>query len=129
MKRNEGTRRFIKFLLVGVLNAGFGYGVYYLSLVLGAHYSVAALISTVCGVLFNFKTTGTFVFKNTKNSLVFKFIMIYVVIYLVNIAGIKAFLMIGVNSKISFALLILPMALVSFALQGKYVFNIPKGKK
>ena len=54
---------FVKFVLVGILNTAFGYLVFALLLFLGLHYTLAVILSTIAGVLFNFKTTGTLVFK------------------------------------------------------------------
>ena len=68
---------FIKFLAVGVLNTLFGYGIFALLLFIGLHYAVASILATICGVLFNFKTTGTLVFNNNDNRLIFKFISVY----------------------------------------------------
>ncbi|MBQ8045896.1 MAG: GtrA family protein, partial [Bacteroidales bacterium] len=68
------TPEFIRFVLVAILNTLFGYGVYSLLVFLGLHYSVATLGSTVLGVLFNFKTYGVLVFKNTSNKLIFRFV-------------------------------------------------------
>ena len=65
---------FVKFVLVGILNTAFGYLVFALLLFLGLHYTLAVILSTIAGVLFNFKTTGTLVFKNHNNKLIFKFV-------------------------------------------------------
>ena len=56
--------QFVRFVLVGILNTAFGYGVYCLMLWIGLSYWWATLIANVLGVLFNFKTTGVLVFKS-----------------------------------------------------------------
>ena len=70
---------FVKFIFVGVLNTAFGYLAYALLLFLGLHYTLAVVLSTIAGVLFNFKTTGTIVFKNNNNKLIFKFVAVYAI--------------------------------------------------
>jgi putative flippase GtrA len=80
---------FIRFILVGVLNTAFGYGIYCLLIFVRFPYWWAVLISNICGVLFNFKTTGVLVFKSHNNRLVFRFIANYVVIFFINIGIVK----------------------------------------
>jgi len=119
-------KKFIKFLAVGGLNTIFGYSVYALLLFIGMHYSIAVFLSTVLGVLFNFKTTGGLVFNNSKNSLIFKFVGIYCVIYIINVFFLGIFNSIKFNMFLAGAVLIFPMALLSFILNKNLVF---KGKK
>lgn len=68
---------FVKFILVGILNTMFGYGIFALLLFFGLHYTLSVVLSTVAGIAFNFKTTGTLVFKNNDNKLIFKFVAVY----------------------------------------------------
>lgn len=75
----------IRFALVGVLNTGFGYGIYCLALLAGAPYWLATLVANVLGVMFNFKTTGVLVFKNHDNGLFFRFVSCYVIAYFINV--------------------------------------------
>ena len=81
--------RFLKFLMVGGINALFGYLTYALLIFLSFHYVLAALLSTVLGVLFNFNTTGRLVFKSRDNKLLFKFVGVYLIILPLNIFALK----------------------------------------
>jgi putative flippase GtrA len=119
---NEYTQ-LVLFFIVGGVNTLFGYSLYALLLFLHLHYALASLTATVGGVLFNFKTTGVIVFKNRDNSLVFKFVGIYVFTYLLNVLGLKLFSTYGANMYLAGAVLILPMALLGYVLQKKYVFG------
>ncbi|MFN5967546.1 MAG: GtrA family protein, partial [Pseudanabaena sp.] len=74
--------RFIKFLFVGIINTIFGYSVFAILIILRLDYQYALLIATICGVMFNFKTIGTLVFKTKNNELIFRFIGVYCVIYI-----------------------------------------------
>lgn len=76
---------FVKFILVGILNTVFGYGAFALLMYTGLHYSAAVVLSTIAGILFNFKTTGVLVFKNKDNSLIFKFIAVYTLVCITGI--------------------------------------------
>ena len=55
-------RPFARFLVVGVVNTLFGYGVFCLALWATQQPTLAVVISTVLGVLFNFRSTGVVVF-------------------------------------------------------------------
>lgn len=81
--------RFVRFLLVGVLNTLFGYSIFALFLYARLHYAVAALLSTVAGVLFNFQTTGRLVFASRDNSLILRFFAVYAITYVIGVAGIR----------------------------------------
>lgn len=106
---------FLRFLVVGGINTLFSFAIYALLILLGLHYVLAALISTICGILFNFKTTGTLVFRNRDNRLLLRFFGVYAFTYLINIGLLKLFDMAGVGSLIAGAIIVLPMAVVSFA--------------
>lgn len=120
LKRNSQV---IKFLAVGVLNTLFGYGMFNLFLFLGFHYVMAVLLGTILGVLFNFKTIGTFVFGSKNNRLIFRFVMVYVVIYLLNILFLYIFTLLNFDVRIAGAILLVPMAVVSFGLNKFFVFE------
>lgn len=81
----DSSIRFIKFLGVGVINTLFGYGIFALFLFLGLHFSLASLIGTILAVIFNFFTTGRIVFNNKNNLLIWKFILVYAILYLINL--------------------------------------------
>jgi len=93
--------RFIKFLFVGIINTIFGYSVFAILIILRLDYQYALLIATICGVMFNFKTIGTLVFKTKNNELIFRFIGVYCVIYILNVELIKIFNSFGINILIS----------------------------
>ena len=117
------TPEFIRFVLVAILNTLFGYGVYSLLVFVGLHYSVATLGSTILGVLFNFKTYGVLVFKNTNNSLIFRFVLVYCVVYLCNIGGISLFKAIGLSSYVAGAIMVVPVGLLGFVLNKMFVYS------
>ena len=114
---------FIKFLFVGVINTLFGYAVFALLLFWGIDYRGALLIATVCGVLFNFKTTGILVFKKKSNGLVTRFVIVYLLTYLLNIGTLQVVNYLGMSLLMSQAILLLPLALISYFLNKKFVFK------
>jgi len=121
-------KRLFLFLIVGGVNTLFGYLLFALLLYIHLHYTLASLLATIGGVLFNFKTTGVIVFKNKDNRLIFRFIAVYLATYLLNIGGLKIFSILNINMYIAGAILILPIALLRFVLQKKFVFGGDKGE-
>ncbi|MFR8440345.1 MAG: GtrA family protein [Campylobacter sp.] len=117
-------RQLFSFLLVGILNTIFGYGLFALFIYLGLYYPLAVLLSTILGVLFNFKTIGGLVFGSNDNKLIFKFILVYVIIYLLNIFFLWLFKRLGFeNMYLNGFILLIPLAAVSFLLNKFFVFR------
>ena len=125
MKLNPNLKQFLRFIAVGYLNTLFSYSMYALFIFLELHYSLAALLSTILGVLFNFQTTGYFVFKNKKQNLLFKFILIYVFIYLIYLTGLS--LLKNITNSYLAGIIMLPIIVISgFILQKHFVFTSNK---
>jgi len=112
-----------RFLFVGGINTLFGYSVYAFLIFINVHFTVAAFISTVLGIVFNFKTTGRLVFKNKDNSLIVKFAAVYGITYLANIVCLYFFHSLSIDLYIAGAVLIVPMGLLSFILNKVLVFR------
>lgn len=116
-------KQLILFFLVGGINTLFGYFLYALLIFLHLHFALASLLGTIGGVMFNFKTTGIIVFNNHDNRLIFKFIAVYATTYLVNVSGLKLFSIYNTNMYLAGAVLVLPVALLGYVLQKKFVFG------
>lgn len=115
--------RFLKFLFVGGINTLFGYSIFSLCIYLNMHYVFATLIATCLGILFNFKTFGRFVFDNTDNKLIFKFISVYLLAYFINILLIKLSTYFTTNIYIAGAIATLIGALFTYTLNKNLVFR------
>lgn len=145
----KGLRnKIIRFFLVSGLNTAFGYGLFYLLVFIGLHYAIAGLITTILGILFNFKTTGMLVFGNNKNKLILKFIGVYGINYAVGMflltvlerSGVDALLSATlfqivhnsllkntrINACIGATILAVPMGLFAYFLNHRFVFVKPK---
>ena len=116
--------RFVRFLLVGLMNTAFGYGVFALFILLNLHYSIAALLSTVCGILFNFRTTGRLVFGSRDNSLLLRFFGVYGVTYVLGVLCLRVSTAYQWNVLMVAALLMPPMAVLSYTLNRVFVFDV-----
>lgn len=112
--------------MIGMLNTTVGYSILLIGLQTGLHYSVAIAVATVLGTLFNFKSTGASVFRSHDNSRLFRFIIVYCVIYFLNVAGVAALLQFDLQEWLASLLILLPLALVSYYLNSRYVFHHEK---
>ncbi len=117
--------KFFKFLFVGFLNTLFSYFLYAFFVFMGLKAAFALLLQYIIGIFWNFKTTGTLVFKNNNNKLIFKFFLCYIFTFFIN--GILLnFLTKSFNSYLSQAVLVLPMAMLSFGILNFWVFKKQK---
>jgi len=120
--------RFIRFLFVGGINTLFGYFVFSVFILLQIHYSIASLLATILGVLFNYFTTGRIVFNNSDSKLLIKFFGVYGITYLINLLFLKIFDSYQVNMLVAGAILIFPMAFLSYFLNKTFVFRVENDK-
>ena len=117
------TRRLFLFFFVGLINTAFGYGLFALLIFFGLAYPFALLMSTIAGILFNFKTIGVVVFKNHDNILIFKFFGVYGITYLCNLGGLALFKSFEVNIYWGGAILLIPISILAFLLNKTFVFK------
>jgi putative flippase GtrA len=123
MMPEGGSRLFVKFLLVGFINTLFGYGCFAIFLFMGMHYAIALFLATAVGIVFNFKTTGVLVFKSSNNRLIFRFVAVYLFAYCINLLGLRLLQLWEINPYYAGGVLVIPMALVTFFLNKRYVFD------
>lgn len=117
---------FVKFILVGILNTAFGYLVFAALLYFGLHYTLAVVLSTIAGVLFNFKTTGTLVFKNNNNKLIFKFVAVYALTCIIGIIVLRLAELVNVNLYFAGMVSTGICAIIAFILNKNWVFKYEK---
>src|SRR6476646_7233459 len=110
------NNQLVRYLAVGGINTVFGYSMYSLFTFVGLHYTLVVLLAQISGVLFNFNSTGRIVFNNTKYGLLYRFAGVYVILYLLNVLLLGLFVQINSNMYLAGAILILPMAFLSFLL-------------
>ena len=120
IKRNK---LIVKFLFTGIINTIFGYTIFAIGIFLGMNYTFALLSSTILGIIFNFKTISFFVFNSKDNSIIAKFISIYLLVYIINLLSLKCLTLLRINEYFAGLLTLLPSAAFSFYLNRKYVFK------
>lgn len=114
--------KFLKFLFVGILNTIFSYTIYAILITFGLNANIALFFQYILGVLWNFKTTGIIVFQNNDNRLIFKFITSYIFTFAIN-SLLLNILIRYINDYLAQALLVLPIALISFLIFKFWVFK------
>ena len=72
--------RILRFIAVGMLNTAFSYACFLLLHWMGLPLSAAVVLSTIAGVLFNFVSFGTLVFRPARGMALLRFIVLYAVI-------------------------------------------------
>lgn len=117
------TKRFARFLLVGGFNTLFGYSLFALLVWLNFPYPIAIGLATIGGVALNFQTTGRLVFGGAPLARSGRFIAVYAVIYILNVAGVAALLSLGLGIYMANALVIIPLALLTYFFQRNFVFS------
>ncbi len=111
----------LRFGVVGLLNAGFGYTVFALLVLAGLWSGAALVVTMVVAVGFNFQTSRQLVFRS--NGRVLRFVAVYGVVLVLNWAALRVLRWCGLHDLESQALLTLPIAAVSFLCQQRFVFG------
>ena len=115
--------QFVRFVVVGVVNTGFAYGAYVLFVWLGLGYATANLLALILGIAFSFTTQGRLVFKETSKRRLWRFILVWAVIYLVNTALIGLFISWGFNAYVAGAMALPINTALSYVAQKYFVFR------
>jgi putative flippase GtrA len=122
LPRKYGLQAF-KFLLVGVFNTVIGYLLFALLSFAGIETSLALALTYVLGVLCNFFTTGQFVFGTSHPKFLLRFLLVYIVIYMLNLGLIMIMMRGGVGKLAAQAMLVPLMALLSFGALKSFAFK------
>lgn len=111
-----------RFVVVGVFNTAFAYGIYALLLAAGLHYSLANLVALVFGVLMSFYSQGRFVFRSLHARRFPRFVAVWASLYVLNVMLISAFMRLGADAYVAGALALPVITVLSFVLQRCFVF-------
>lgn len=114
--------QFFRFLCIGVVNTIFGYCAYAFLVILGIDYRIALTISTILAVLFNYYTNGRFVFRNSGKSVLLKFILLNVIMYIFNQLLLITLVSLGIGKLVAQAMIIPIIIIMIFVINKKWVF-------
>ena len=115
--------RFVRFLLIGMLNTCVGYAMYAALVLLGLDPVIALSISFCFGVGFNFLSTGRVVFSSTDVWRFPRFVAAYSLVYVANLLLLKMLLSLGLHALAAQALLLPVIAVGTFVILKLFVFN------
>lgn len=113
----------VKFLLVGGLNTALCYLVYAGAIYLGFVYYFSSLIALAFGVVVSFFAQGRLVFQASLKGRFWRFVLMWGVLYLVNIVFIRLIAAFGIDYYFAGLVAAIPVVAISFLLQKFYIFK------
>ena len=116
---NPDMRRFAKFVIVGVVNTGVGYGIYAVLVWAGLSPQPALAWSFVLGVAWNYLSHARLVFGSGGYRRMPWYIGAYVLIYIGNALLLALFLRLGLHPLLAQAVILPFAALSAFLMIGK----------
>jgi putative flippase GtrA len=119
----EAVRSFALFLVAGLLNTAFGYGIYALLIMLGLFPELALLVATGLGLIFNFYSTGKIAFAGATKQYFLRFMAVYGAVYLLNACTLRILIMNGLDPLLSQVMLLPMNVLLTFFALRAYVFR------
>lgn len=114
--------RAVRFLIAGSINTLFGFSVYSICIVFGVAVWLALLVGMLSGMVFNFLTTGGYVFRELSLARFPRFVICYLFVYGINIV-LMEIVSNWVGGKIlSQAIITFPLALLAYFFMARFVF-------
>lgn len=111
-------RRFLRFLLVGAVNTGFGYAIYAVLVLAGMRPGIALPIAFVIGVIWNFSLHARIVFRTRGLARVPHYVAVYLGLYAVNALLLQRALDAGLPPLVAQFFIAGGIAILSFLLIG-----------
>ena len=112
-----------RYVIVGTLNTAASFGAYCLLIYAGMSYPVASLAALVFGIAVSFVTLGRYVFVKQLSGRMPKFLLVWTVLYFVNIGMIGLIISLGANAYLAGLIAAVPTIGLSFLFQRFYVFR------
>lgn len=116
----------LRFLGVGVLNTGFGYGVFAIAVWQGVGPQLALILQFALGIIWNYMTHAQLVFAVRGIARLPYYALAYGVIYGVNAAGLAALMHLGLSPYVAQATALPFIVVMSFVLVSK-ALGVPVG--
>jgi putative flippase GtrA len=116
-------QRFVRYGVTGLFNTGLSYAVYALGLYIGLNYALANLLACLAGVLVGYHTHLRFVFADASAPRLWRYVLLWGALYLLNIGLIKVLLTLGFDAYVAGALALPAMVVLSYGLNRVLVFK------
>lgn len=117
--------RLWRYYQAGIVNTAFGYGLYALFVAAGLNMYLAQIIAHVIGVAFNYFTYSRYAFRDFHTSKT-RFILSYVVNYLLGLLGLAAAAQMIRSPYLAGAVAVLFVSLVNYFILKRFVFFRPR---
>ncbi|MFM2355226.1 MAG: hypothetical protein RLZZ528_962 [Pseudomonadota bacterium] len=119
-------QRFLRFLVTGLVNTGFGYGVYAILVLAGLPPQTALALAFALGVIWNYAIHARFVFGTRGYARLPAYGAVYLALYGLNALALGAALRAGIAPLLAQAVLTVIMAGISFfAISVALTGNLP----
>lgn len=113
----------LRFGMVGLINTAVSYAAFAVLIVLHTGPLVALIGTTVLSLAFNYQTSRRLVFHSRTQGQILRFLAVYAFVVGVNWMGLRALASFGIPELYGQAMMIVPIALMSFAGQLIFVFG------
>lgn len=118
-KTDNNTVRFLRFVLTGLVNTGFGLGVYVILVLAGLAAQTALAIAFAVGVMWNYWTHARFVFGTSGFGKLLPYAACYLVLYVLNVFALGGLIARDVHPILAQTILAPIAAVLSFLLIGR----------
>ena len=115
--------QFGKFIVVGCVNAIFSYSVFTVAYLTTHNDNISVMINWFLGILFNFFSTGIFVFSNRSFRRLVPFVVSCLFSMALNLVLINVLVLWGLNALLAQALCLPVVVVVSYVLNSRFVFG------
>jgi len=116
-------RKPIAFLLVGLLNTIVGYGLFAILYLVSGLHQAALIVATICGVIFNYFSTGRLVFGSRDLKAFYPFVTGYAVVLGINVVLLELLVWFRIEPLLAQAVC-LPLVVVSaYLINSRLVFK------
>jgi len=113
----------VRFLLIGLANTAFSFGIYSAFVLVGIHFAASNLFALILGIGFSYLTNGSIVFYHLSRKSLIRYILMWCAIYLIQISIIYTLISCGWHSVIGGFTALVVAVPISFLLQKYYVFQ------
>jgi putative flippase GtrA len=118
------AQRIIRFYIAGAINTLLSYCIFAALIYFGLTYWLAVVFCYAIGLIINYKTIKIIAFNDSNKQSLRNFFFIFCGTCLINIGSLKMLIGLGVNVYIAAWIVVIPISLLSYILNKKFVFNI-----
>lgn len=122
LDKNE-LHQLIGFVFWGGLNTAVSFAVYCAFIYFGTHIYIASIFGLIAGIFLGHYLNKNNVFKSKQQKTIYKYIALWLCLYLVNITLLTLLIQFGLNKYISGLIAAVLLVPVSFLAQKSFIFR------